>query len=494
MANIQARRNSDGKLVSYSIRVHKGRDPATGKQLKPYTMTWKVPSNWGEKTAEKEAYKQAAIFEKQCREGLALDNRQTFSEYAEYVIGIKDRGGTRYKQRGLYKAAMDRIAPEIGHMKISDIRPQHLNQLYDKLLQPGQRKQTDRAAAKVDLKAILSEKGITVHGLYKLCGVSCSRITRLCGGEVIRQAGTENIAAALGMPAAALFNYYSDETPLKGRTVLELHLFISTVLEQAVKELLIPYNPASRATPPRSETPKPNYFQPEDIDRILEALEYEPVRIKALIHLFLITGCRRGEIGGLIWNNVDWDNEQIYIDRAIYYSTSMGIYEDRPKTKTSVRWIKLPKETMTLLDEYRRWQNEYKAAWGDKWIESGHIFTKEKGGPLHPAMMNTLLSDFDKKHNLPHINPHAFRHTQASILFFNRVDAVSISRRLGHAHVSTTSDIYSHIIKQSEERVNDCIADVVLRSPKRKAADSENPTDNSSTLVQLNDQYSTESP
>ena len=79
MANIQARRNKAGEVVSYSIRVHKGRDPVTGKQLKPYTMTWKVPEGWGEKRAEKEALKQAAIFEKQCRDGLSLDNHQTFA-------------------------------------------------------------------------------------------------------------------------------------------------------------------------------------------------------------------------------------------------------------------------------------------------------------------------------------------------------------------------------------------------------------------------------
>jgi integrase len=188
------------------------------------------------------------------------------------------------------------------------------------------------------------------------------------------------------------------------------------------------------------------------------------------VHLFLITGCRRGEIGGLLWSSVDWENSQIYVDRAILYSAGEGIYEDKPKTKTSVRWIKLPSETMALLEEYRDWQNDYKTKWGDKWIETNHIFTKEKGGPLHPTTINALLKDFAEKHNLPHINPHAFRHTQASILFFNKVDAVSISRRLGHAHTSTTTDIYSHIIKQSEERVNDCIADVVLRSPKSRAA------------------------
>jgi len=347
MANIQARRNKDGKVVSYSIRVHKGRDTATGKQLKPYTMTWKVPPNWSEKTAEKEAYKQAAIFEKQCKEGLALDNRQTFADYAEYVIGVKDRGGTKYRQRGTYQRTMERISPEIGHMKIADIRPQHLNQLYDKLLQPGQRKGTEKVSAKERFKAILSEKGITMHGLSVLSGISNHRILRLCNGETIRAEGMENIAEVLETPASSLFDYYSDDTPLSGRTVLEYHLFISTILEQAVKELLIPYNPASRATPPKSETPKPNYFQPEDIDHIVEALERETVRVKALVHLFLITGCRRGEIGGLLWGSVDWENSQIYVDRAILYGgKETGIYEDTPKTKTSVRWIKLPSETM----------------------------------------------------------------------------------------------------------------------------------------------------
>ncbi len=130
---------------------------------------------------------------------------------------------------------------------------------------------------------------------------------------------------------------------------------------------------------------------------------------------------------------------------------------------TSTIYVKLPDATMALLDEYRQWQDEYKKTWGDKWVETGHVFTKEQGGPLHPTTINAILKEFAERHDLPHINPHAFRHTQASILFFNRVDAVSISRRLGHANVSTTTDIYSHIINRSEEQVKDCIADVVLR-------------------------------
>ena len=52
MANIQERRNKDGKLISFSIRVFRGRG-ADGKQLKPYTTTFDVPDSWSEKTQEK---------------------------------------------------------------------------------------------------------------------------------------------------------------------------------------------------------------------------------------------------------------------------------------------------------------------------------------------------------------------------------------------------------------------------------------------------------
>lgn len=54
------------------------------------------------------------------------------------------------------------------------------------------------------------------------------------------------------------------------------------------------------------------------------------------------------------------------------------------------------------------------------------------------------------------------------MLFFNGIDSVSISRRLGHAHVSTAADIYSHVIREAEERISDCVADVILKPAKAK--------------------------
>lgn len=94
MANIRPRKDKSGNIVSYEIRVYKGRDE-NGKQLKPYTMTYKPAPNMTEKQIEKELNKQVVQFEEQCRLGISSDNKQTFQKYAEYVLQLKERAGIK---------------------------------------------------------------------------------------------------------------------------------------------------------------------------------------------------------------------------------------------------------------------------------------------------------------------------------------------------------------------------------------------------------------
>ncbi len=73
------------------------------------------------------------------------------------------------------------------------------------------------------------------------------------------------------------------------------------------------------------------------------------------------------------------------------------------------------------------------------------------------------MKDFSKRHGLPHINPHAFRHTMASMLYYNRVDTISISKRLGHAQPSTTANIYAHVIEDADRHSADVLASIFLK-------------------------------
>lgn len=394
MASIQERRNKGGKLISYSIRVHRGRS-ADGKQLKPFTATFEVSPTWTEKSARKKAEAFAATFEKECREGTASDSRQRFEEYCEYVLNLKEQRGDKHSTIIDYRDMTKRIYPEIGHIKLKDLQAHHLNALYAHLLQDGVNKHT--------------------------------------GGK------------------------------LSNKTVLRYHRLISIVCAQAVKEGIIPFSPAARAEPPKAEKKEVNYMQQSDLAAILNALEQEPIKWKTLVHLLLITGARRGEIIGLKWKYVDFDNNRLYICNSISYTPDKGVYESTPKTESSKRYVSLPADTMRLLKQYNVWQIEERFRLGTYYADQGFVFSQDNGNPMHPDSVTTWLARFSKRHSLPHINPHAFRHTMASLLYFNGVDSVSISKRLGHAQVSTTSDIYAHVIEEADKRNADILGDIFLK-------------------------------
>lgn len=160
---------------------------------------------------------------------------------------------------------------------------------------------------------------------------------------------------------------------------------------------------------------------------------------------------------------MDFDGNRIYICNNILYSSDVGIYEDTPKTERSKRFVSLPAETMQLLRQYRAWQNEERLRLGEYYQYQGFVFSQDNGKPMHPDSVTDWLSKFSKRHDLPHINPHAFRHTMASMLYFNGVDSVSISKRLGHAQVSTTANIYAHVVEEADKKNADILADIFLK-------------------------------
>lgn len=288
-----------------------------------------------------------------------------------------------------------------------------------------------------------------------------------CKGKTVEAATAEGVAKAVSRNVKDLFTIESGKRTLSPKTILEHHRLIHTVLAQAEKEMLVPYNAADKATPPKAPKSDPNYFQTATVAAIWEALEQEPLKWQVITHLLAVTGCRRGEIMGLRWDRVDFKNSQIKIDTNLLYSSKRPegekIYIDTTKTEGSYRFIKLPAETMQLLRDYHREYLTTRLSLGGQYNAQGFLFTKADGNPMIPDSITAWLSKFSERHNLPHMNPHAFRHTMASILIQNGQDIVSVSKRLGHAQTSTTTDLYSHIIQEADERASECIAGAILR-------------------------------
>lgn len=463
MANIQPRYNKDGKLISYSIRAYRGRGP-DGKQLKPWTTTFEVSPTWTEKSAQKKAEAFAAIFEKECQQGITSDSRQTFQSYCDYVLELKESRGTKHSTIVRYKELTTRIYPAIGHIKLKDLRADHLNTLYTELGKEGSGAGGFRAVAKVDLVPLLKKKSLTRAAIANSTGVSIKTVYAAVRGQPVSLEAAKAIAAALEISLEKDFTLEKTSRTLSAKTVVEHHRLISTVLDQAEKEGIIPFNAARKATLPKVRKKEVNYFQPEQVADIRDALEEEPIKWRTITHLFLITGARRGEILGLKWDKVDFEGNKIHICNNVLYSPDRGIYEDTPKTATSDRYISLPPETMQLLRQYKAWQSEERLRLGEYYENQDFVFSQDNGKPMHPDSVTDWMDKFSKRHGLPHINPHAFRHTMASMLYFNGVDSVSISKRLGHAQVSTTSDIYAHVMEAADQKNADILANVLLKN------------------------------
>ena len=457
MANIRKVEGKQG--TSYKITVYSGVD-AHGKQVRHY-KTFTPPPGMSAGKAAKEAACVAFEFERQITQGYQPDNRQTFAEYADYVLKLKERAGAKRRTIENYRGLLPKINAAIGMMKLLDIRPFHLNNFYERLLES--RKNYSARSVSCNLVEYTKKHGVTYAALAQAAGLSDGTVSVAGAGKPVLESSARKISAALHVPYDKLFTTIDSKETLSAKTVIEYHRFISAVFAQAEKELIVPYNPASKATPPKLPAKDVNYFQPQEITAILGALENEPVKWRALIHLMIVTGCRRGEIAGLTWDNVDFANSRVYICASLLYSPKNGLYRDTTKTGEA-RYISLPAQTVTMLRQYRTEQLELRLRVGDMWSDTGYVFTRDNGQPITPDSINAFLRRFADRNGFPHINPHAFRHSMASILISQGQDVLTVSKRLGHAKVSTTTDIYSHVIKEADERASDCIADILLNT------------------------------
>ena len=458
MATIEKYTGKDG--LTYRITVYAGFD-TQGKRIR-HRMSYKPTPGMTPRQIEKAAQKAAMDFERSIEQGFALDNRQTFAEYAAYVLDLKQRTGTKARTLDRYQDMMVRINQAIGHIKLADLRPQHLNSFYKNLAEPGIRIGGGSATVRIDMVGWLKKNKLSRGKLAEKAGVSAATVGVAVKGESIKIEKAQAIAQAMDKKVDEVFKVEKNMEPLADKTILEHHRLISTILAQAEKEMLVPYNAAAKATPPRTKKKDPNYFQPETISAILEALESEPLKWRLITHLLIVTGCRRGEIMGLKWEKVDFENSRVKIDRALVSSKSKGVFEESTKT-SDIRYLALPRETMDLLRQHKREQLRLQLANGDRWLHTGYVFTQDNGDHMNPDSITGWLKDFSTRHDLPHINPHAFRHTVASVLLANGTDIVTVSKQLGHASITTTESFYSHIIEENKAKAADCIANVLIR-------------------------------
>ena len=252
--------------------------------------------------------------------------------------------------------------------------------------------------------------------------------------------------------AAQVRWFYRDRlaSGLSPASVHKLHVVLHKALKAAVSDGLIPRNVAAGLKLPKLSREEIDPLNREEARRLLEAAKGE--RLEALYMLALNTGMRLGELLALNWDDVDLEGEVLRVRRTL--TRSGKVYTTgEPKTRNSRRVIRLTGAAVEALRGHLPRQLEEMGRMGSLYQPGGLVFATEVGTIVNPSnVRNRSLKPLLKKAGLRPVRFHDLRHTCATLLLLKNVNPKIVSELLGHASVSITLDVYSHLMPDMQEK------------------------------------------
>ncbi len=360
MANVQKRGDS------YRIRVSNGHDSITGTRLY-HTMTWKPEPGMTEKQIEHELERQKVLFEEKCRRTMVMDESVKLEDFVErwrVDYALPNLKKTTIAQ---YDELLKRILAAMGHIRLCDITPFHLNAFYANLREDGIRVDY-KYRCKVDFRQLLKDNDISRTKLSDFSGVSIGTIESIMAGNNVNRSTAEKLCRTMEVELDELFEPVGAEKKLSPKTLLHYHRCLSAIFAKAVRWGVMFSNPCERVEPPKLRRKEAACLDEAQTKALLEAVEAKAsLQYHVMVKLMLFSGARRAEVCGLEWSDIDWENDRIHIQRNSLYVPSAGMYEDTTKTESSDRVVKLPKTVMELLQAQHTRQESDKALVGDAW-------------------------------------------------------------------------------------------------------------------------------
>lgn len=270
---------------------------------------------------------------------------------------------------------------------------------------------------------------------------------------------------------AELKNYKGKREAVNGyseKTIKHHYTLMSEILNSAIKWGYLYNNPNKNVTPIKIHKKEIECYSPEEVKKLIEVLQNEPTKYQAVILLTLDSGCRRGELTGLTWNDIDFKKGTININKATQYVSGYGTFEKSTKSDTSNRIIYIAPTTIQVLRKLQIEQNEQRLLLGSAWKGSNRVFITDYGEDMHPDRPYKILKQIIKKYGLKDITFHGLRHTSISLQISSGIQAQIISKRAGHSNISITHNIYSHFFDNEFKEVAHAM-EGFLQSQKEKA-------------------------
>jgi integrase len=187
-------------------------------------------------------------------------------------------------------------------------------------------------------------------------------------------------------------------------------------------------------------------------------------RLEGAIVTGLMLGLRPGELLGLTWSAVDFDEDRLSVLTALKRERGVLII-GKPKTPKSIRTLDMPEPVSVALKSQRSRQAKDRLAAGRMWIDHDLAFASEVGTPVDPSNFRRTFGRIAKNAGLGHWHPHELRHSAASLLSASGVPLESVADILGHANPRTTFAIYRHQVSQSIDAAVTPMADMFGTAP-----------------------------
>lgn len=419
---------------SYLITVSMGYD-VNGKKLFE-TTTFKPDAGLTPKKAEKAAQAFAAEFEAKCKNGLTLDGRKTtlkqFTDkwLSEYAVQNLQPGTLED-----YKAIITvHIFPEMGHLKLTDIRPHTISSFINAMSQDGAKKNGKSG-------------GYSKGTIKKVVGVLSSILRTAVEWEIINSNPCDKVRTK-GAKTADKVKFFTPEQTAHFLEFIEKPYTIETKGHSRIDDTGKAYNVG-----------------------IYESRREMSEQMKCLFTLAVLSGLRKGELLALQWSDIDFENNVLTVTKSTAIVNGEQITKE-PKTKTSVRKVSIPQTMTERLHRLKLEQTRHKLSVGAYWQEEGWIFTQDNGRQMSYYTPLKALQDAIKKYNkgksqneqLPVIPFHGLRHTSATLLIAANLDVKTVSGRLGHAQTSTTVNIYAHSLLKADETAATAIEQMIKQA------------------------------
>ncbi|WP_079524393.1 site-specific integrase [Solibacillus isronensis] len=234
--------------------------------------------------------------------------------------------------------------------------------------------------------------------------------------------------------------------------------YASLVMRFAIKRDYIQSNPFDLVDLPRqrkkssTKQETENFYTKAQLRLFLQCAEKQPnYKVYAFFRLLAYSGMRKGEALALNWEDINFKDNEISINKAIGQGVSQRLYIKPTKTATK-RAIKMDEATMIILKEWKKKQQQAYLMLGYNTLQKNQlVFSNTKNSFIQPTKTNDWLKSIIIKNNLPAISTHGFRHTHCSLLFEAGATIKSVQDRLGHTDVKTTMDVYTHVTSTAKE-------------------------------------------